>query len=105
MTPDREKLLFSKVDLKGIEGWNDDLECQTKELFREYAHIFALDSLDMGHMSLVKHKIKLDNYTPFKECYRCILPNLFEEVKNQLKEMIQVGAIRHSSSSWQVQWC
>ena len=78
LTPDREKLLFSKIDLKGTKGWNDDLRCQTRELFKEYTHIFVLDSLDMGHTSLVKHKIKLDNYTPFKECYRHIPPNLFE---------------------------
>ena len=54
----------------------------------------------MGHTSLVKHKIKLDNYTPFKERYRRIPPNLFEEVKNHLKEMIQVGAIRCCNSPW-----
>ena len=54
----------------------------------------------MGHASLVKHKIKLDNYTPFKERYRCIPPNLFEEVKNHLKEMLQIGAIRCSNSPW-----
>ena len=54
----------------------------------------------MSHMSLVKHKIKLDNYTPFKERYRCIPPNVFEEVKNHLKEMIEVGAIRCSNSPW-----
>ena len=100
LTPEREKLLFSKIDLKGTKDWNDDLKCQTRELFKEYAHIFALHSLDIGHTSLVKHKIKLDNYTPFKECYRHIPPNLFKEVKNHLKEMIQVGAIRCSSSPW-----
>ena len=100
LTPEREQLLFSNINLKGIKDWNDDLKHQTRELFKEYAHIFALDSLDMGHTSLVKHKIKLDNYTPFKERYRHIPPNLFEEVKNHLKEMIQVGAIRHSNSPW-----
>ena len=62
--------------------------------------MFALESLDMGHTSLVKHRIKLDNYTPFKERYRHIPPNLFEEMKNHLKEMMQVGAIRHSNSPW-----
>ena len=93
LAPEREQLLFSKIDLKGTKDWNDDLKCQTRELFKEYAHIFVLDSLDMGHTSLVKHKIKLDNYTPFKEQYRCIPPNFFEEMKNHLKEMIQVGAI------------
>ena len=79
LTPDREKLLFSKADLKGTKGWNDDLKHQTRELFKECAHIFSLDSLDMGHTSLVKHKIKLDNYTHFLEHYRCIPPNLMRK--------------------------
>ena len=67
LAPEREKLLFGKIDLKGTNDWNDDLKCQTRELLEEYAHIFALDSPDMGHTSLVKHKIKLDNYTPIEE--------------------------------------
>ena len=91
-------MLFGKIDLNGIKDWSDDLKCKTRELFKKYAHIFALESLDMRHTSLVKHKIKLDNYIPFKERYRRIPPNLFEEVKSHLKEMIQVGAIRCSSS-------
>ena len=48
--------------------------------------------------SLSDHDI--DNYTPFKERYRHIPPNHFEEVKNHLKEMIQVGAIQRSISPW-----
>ena len=100
LTLEKEHLLFSRIDLDGIGDWSDDLKCQARGLFKEYAHIFALESLDMGHISLVKHRIKLNNYTPFKERYRQILPNLFEEVKNHLNEMIQVGAIRHSNSPW-----
>ena len=63
-------------------------------------HIFALESLDMGHTSMVKHKIRLDNYIPFKERYHRIPPNLFDEIKNHLKEMIEVGAIRKLNSLW-----
>ena len=100
LTPEREQLLLSKIDLGSIRNWTNDLKSKTRELFKEYAHVFALESLDMGHTSLVKHNIKLDNYTPFKERYRRIPPHLFEEVKNHLKEMIQIGAIRHSNSPW-----
>ena len=96
LTPEKEKLLFSKIDLTGIKDWNEDLMKETNDLFKEYAHIFALESLDMGHTSLLKPKIKRHNYTPFKERYRYC----FDEVKNHLKEMIQVGAIRHSNSTW-----
>ena len=69
LTPERENLLFSKINLEGIRDWSEELKLKTKDLFRKYAHIFALESLEMGHTSLVKHKIKHDNYTPFKEGY------------------------------------
>ena len=98
LTPEKEKLLFNKIDLSGATDWDPELLNKARQLFRDYAHIFALDSLDMVHTSMVKHKIRLDNYTPFKERYRRIPPNLFDEVKNHLKEMIEVGAMRKSSS-------
>ena len=69
LTPEKEKLLFNKINLTGVQGWDPALIEEAQQLFREYAHIFALESLDMGHTSMVKHKIRLDNYTPFNE--RC----------------------------------
>ena len=85
LTPNRENLLFSKINLDGAKEWSEELKAKTKDLFREYAHSFALESLDMGHTSMVKHKIKLDNYTPFKERYQHT-PNLFDEIKTHLKK-------------------
>ena len=93
-------MLFRKIDLSGAKGWDPELLEEAKQLFRKYAHIFALESLDMGHTSMVKHKISLDNYTPFKERYHRIPPHLFDEVRNHLKEMIEVGAIHKSNSPW-----
>ena len=100
LTPEKEKLLFSKIDLTGVQGWDSVLIEEARQLFCEYAHIFALESSDMGHTSMVKHRIMLDTYTPFKERYRRIPPHLFDEVKNHLKEMIELGAICKSNSPW-----
>ena len=100
LTPKKESLLFDKINLSGADNWDPKLVEEAKQLFHEYAHIFALESLDMGHTSMVKHEIRLDNYTPFKERYSRIPPHLFEEVKNHLKEMIEVGAIHKSNSPW-----
>ena len=100
LTPKKEKLLFDKIDLSGADNWDSKLVEEVKQLFCEYAHIFALESLDMGHTSMVKHEIRLDNYTPFKERYHRIPPHLFNEVKNHMKEMIEVDAIRKSNSPW-----
>ena len=100
LTPEKERLLFDKIDLPGADRWDAKFVEEAKQLFHEYAHIFALESLDMGHTSMVKHEIRLDNYTPFKERYHRIPPHLFDEVKNHLKEMIEVGAIHKSNSPW-----
>ena len=100
LTPKKERLLFDKINLSGADNWDPKLVEEAKQLFHEYAHIFALESLDMGHTSMVKHEIRLDNYTPFKERYCRIPPHLFDEVKNYLKEMIEVGAICKSNSPW-----
>ena len=100
LTPEKEKLLFNKIDLTGAQGWDPALIEEAQQLFHEFAHIFALESIDMGHTSMVKHKIRLDNYTPFKERYHRIPPHLFDEAKNHMKEMIEVGAIHKSNSPW-----
>ena len=100
LSPEKEKLLFEKIDLSSTENWDPKLQEEAKSLFREYGQLFALESLVLGHTSMVKHNIKLDNYTPFKEKYRQIPPHLFEEVKKHLKEMIEIGAIKKSNSPW-----
>ena len=82
LSPEKENLLFSKIDLSGAKDWDSELINEAKQLFRKYAHIFALESSDMGHTSIVKHKIRLDNYTPFKERYCRIPPNLYDEVRD-----------------------
>ena len=42
----------------------------------------------------------MNDYTPFKERYRRVPPHLYEEVQKHLKEMVEIGVIRKSSSTW-----
>ena len=55
---------------------------------------------DLGKTSLVQHEIKLSNKTPFKERYRRIPPHQYEEVRKHLQEMLDIGAICRSASTW-----
>ena len=100
LSSEKEKLLFEKVDPIGISKWDPTDQEEVRELFKEYGKIFALDDLDLGHTSVVKHEIKLNDYTPFKERYRRIPPHQYDEVKKHLKEMLEIGAIRKSNSPW-----
>ena len=99
LSPERERL-FEKIDLSRITDWDQEDQKQVREWFKEYGQLFALDDLDLGHTSVVKHEIKLNYYTPFKERYRHIPPHQYEEVKKHLKEMLEIGTIRKSNSPW-----
>ena len=70
--PTQERLdkLFSKLDLKGIEDWSEYDQNQVCEPMKEYQHLFAPDDLELGSTSQIKHKIKLIDPRPFKDCYR-----------------------------------
>ena len=98
--PERLDNLFSKLDLSGIQEWQEDLQQKVHNLVIKYQHLFALNDLDLGKTAKVKHKIKLNNPVPFKHRYRCIPPHEFEEVQNHLQDMLKVGAIRKSVSPW-----
>ena len=50
--------------------------------------------MDMGRTNLVKHHIKLTDPVPFKETYRRIPPQMYDEVKAHIQEMLHLGAIR-----------
>ena len=99
-TWERLDKLFGKLDLKGIEEWSEYDQNQVCELMKEYQHLFALDDLELGSTSQIKHKIKLSDPKPFKDRYRRIPPQQFEEVQAHLQDMLKVGAICKSTSPW-----
>ena len=99
-SPERLDRLFSKVDLSGSEGWSDENKAKLRALFVKYHDIFALDDLELGKTNMVKHKIILEDPKPFRERYRRIPPHQYQEVKDHLKQMLEIGTIRKSKSPW-----
>ena len=81
LSTEKQDELFKKVDLTGTQEWSAEQKEEVRQLFIEYRGLFALDSMDLGKTSQVKHKICLNDYTPFKERYCRIPPHLYEEVK------------------------
>ena len=74
-------------------------------LIEEYHHFFVLDDLELGKTDMVKHSIKLNDYTPFKERYHRIPPNQYDEVRKHLQEMFDIGVMWRLCSPWPVQLC
>ena len=97
---DNVEWMLEQLDLTGLDEWSKDLQEKAKNMLRRNASIFSKHDLNMGRTNLVKHNIILTDPIPFKETYRTIPPQMFSEVKAHLREMLDLGAIRHSSSSW-----
>ena len=94
--------LLEKLEFKGPEsvGWTENDQKDAIAFLTDYGAVFAENDMDLGKTSLVKHKINLTDYMPFKERYRLIPPHQYEEVRKHLQEMLDIGAIHHSQSPW-----
>ncbi len=58
----------------------------------------SLNGLDYGHTDKVKHRIKLNDDTPFKHRARPIHPQDVDAVRKHLQELLEAGIIRESES-------
>ena len=57
---------FSKINLSGIQSWSAHLQKNIKDLLTEDGSQLALDDLDLGRSSVVKHKMKLTTLLSIK---------------------------------------
>ena len=60
-----------------------------RKVFEDYHYLFALEDLELGKTSLVKHIIKLDDPKPFREHYRRILLTNMTKLKSILKRWLK----------------
>ena len=97
---DDESWILDLIDLSGLENWPEHLQTEAKEMLKRNAKVFSKTDMDMGRTNLVKHHIKLTDPVPFKEAYRRIPPQMYDEVKAHIQEMLNLGAIRPSNSPW-----
>ena len=72
--------LWEQLDITGSDSWTEKQKVKIKQVFEDYSDVFALNPLELGRTSLVKHTIKVVDPKPFKERYRRIPPHQFEEI-------------------------
>ena len=97
---DHGSCILDLIDLSGLENWPEHLQTEAKEMLKRNAKVFSKTDMDMGRTNLVKHHIKLTDPVPFKEAYRGIPSQMYDEVKAHIQEMLNLGAIRPSNSPW-----
>ena len=83
-TKQRQKKLFEKLDLSGLEVLPPDLADSTWSLLAAYHDIFSLAPCELCCTHLIKHVIKVTGDSPFKEQFRWIPLPLVDEVHAHL---------------------
>ena len=92
--------VLGTVDLQGLTEWLEAELKQARELLLKWEHLFVHSDLDLGKTALIKHKIQLTDQTPFKECYQCIPPHMYDDLGTHIQEMLDKGAMHKLHSLW-----
>ena len=94
------ELLRQDGRLEQLKEWPPELALKFKCMLMEHHHIFSLDKNKIGCTDTAEHIIELMDDKPFKEQFRRIAPTLLEEVRENLQDMLDGGAIQPSKSPW-----
>ena len=99
---ERQRMLFKKLDLSGLESWDNKAAKQARSLLAEYHDLFSLEKNEIRHTKAAEHiiELKYPNAAPFKEWFRRISPPQVDEVREHLKLMLDAQAIRLSNIPW-----
>ena len=67
---------------------------------RDNIDTFSATDLDLGRTEVTKHPMTLQDYIPFKEKARRVPPHMYDEVRQHLRQMLDLDVIRPSNSPW-----
>ena len=59
--------LWEQLDVTGSDSWTENQKSKLKKVFEDYNDVFALNPLELGRTSLVKHTIKVIDPKPFRK--------------------------------------
>ena len=94
---ERQKLLMELLrqdgGLEQLKEWPLELALKFECMLMEHHHIFLLDKNEIGCTDMAEHIINLMDDEPFKERFQRIAPPLLEEVRENLQDMLDGGAI------------
>jgi hypothetical protein len=73
---------------------------QVRSLLMKHKDIFSKGDTDIGSCDNIKHRIDLIDDVPFKKRHRRLPPNMEDEVKQHLEQLLACEIIRKSKSPW-----
>ena len=98
-----EKMVAEEDKFFGLFGEDFERTSLPQWLLRcmkRNADTFSQTDLDLGRTAPTRHPMTLYDYLPFKEKARRVPPHMYEEVRQHLRQMLDLDVIRPSNSPW-----
>ena len=85
------------IDLSGIKNHPEIVE-QVREMLNKHSEVF--DTSTLGCTPTLRHRLLTEDEVPVAQAYRRIPPQLWREVKDHIRDLLDRGIIQHSKSSY-----
>ncbi|KAK7916332.1 hypothetical protein WMY93_012093 [Mugilogobius chulae] len=89
----------SAFQLQG-EGLTEEQQQKMTRLLHKWSCVFSQHEEDFGRTNVVRHQIPTGTAPPSRERYRPVPPSLYSELQTLLRNMLENGVVRESSSPW-----
>lgn len=70
------------------------------ELLTKHRDVFSKDDQDYGYTTAVVHNVPTGEVPPIKQRHRRVPPQIFQEVKRHVQDLVSQGILKESSSPW-----
>ncbi|MCI4388617.1 hypothetical protein PGIGA_G00087940 [Pangasianodon gigas] len=88
-----------KINYKKVE--DKEAQCERlAELLSKHRDVFSRDDQDYGYTTAVVHDIPTGEAPPIKQRHRRVPPQIFQEVKRHVQNLVSQGILKESSSPW-----
>ena len=88
---------MKQLDVEWCNTSAEEMEKLTT-LIEEFADVFALNAMEVGHTNLVQHHINMADHVAVKQASRRVPFSLRAKVEEMVKEMLDHGIIEHFTS-------
>ncbi|XP_048084297.1 uncharacterized protein LOC125284405 [Alosa alosa] len=86
--------------LQGADGLTPPQSGQLRGVLEHWQKVFSQSEEDHGRTEAVYHTIPTGDAAPIRQRYRPVPPNLYNELRTLLRDMLEGGVIRESASPW-----
>ncbi len=83
-----------------LENLTETQRRKLQDLLVKHSDVFSRNDSDFGYTTAVTHSVPTGDAPPIKQRHRRIPPQVFQEVKKHVQDLVSQGTLRESCSPW-----